>query len=48
MGDAATEEPPFPLTDTDRYILSLTDEEYKYHDWEDLGMIIGKYPSSQA
>lgn len=33
---------PFPLTETDRWILSLTDEQYEYHDWEDMRKIIGK------
>lgn len=37
------EEAPFPLTDTDRYVLSLTDEEYQYHYWDELKEIIGKY-----
>ena len=41
MGDLK-EEPPFPLTDTDRYVLSITDEEYKYHDWADLKQVIGE------
>ncbi|CAK7245553.1 MAG: hypothetical protein STHCBS139747_007137 [Sporothrix thermara] len=41
MGDAAAEEDhPFPLTDTDRYVLSLTDEQYVHHDWADLKNII--------
>ncbi|KAI4599698.1 hypothetical protein KJ359_001434 [Pestalotiopsis sp. 9143b] len=39
MGDNI-EEPPFPLTDVDKWILSLTDEQYKYHDWEDLRNIV--------
>ncbi|KAH8910035.1 hypothetical protein BR93DRAFT_925061, partial [Coniochaeta sp. PMI_546] len=34
------EEAPFPLTDTDRYVLSLTDEEYQYHYWDELKEII--------
>lgn len=43
MGDMTPlEEAPFPLTDTDRYILSLTDEQYQYHDWEDLKKVIGE------
>ncbi|KAI8959766.1 hypothetical protein F5Y11DRAFT_289770 [Daldinia sp. FL1419] len=36
----APEDAPFPLTDVDKWILSLTDEEYKYHDWEDVKKII--------
>ncbi|KAF7536070.1 hypothetical protein G7054_g4826 [Neopestalotiopsis clavispora] len=39
MGDHI-EEPPFPLTDVDKWILSLTDEEFKYHDWKDMRIII--------
>ncbi|KAI0115147.1 hypothetical protein F4814DRAFT_308426 [Daldinia grandis] len=34
------EDAPFPLTDVDKWILSLTDEEYQYHDWEDVKKII--------
>ncbi|KAM0284418.1 hypothetical protein ACHAQH_001994 [Verticillium albo-atrum] len=40
MGDPVTEEAPFPLTDTDKWVLSLTDEEFKLHDWDDLKSII--------
>lgn len=36
------EEAPFPFTDADRLVLSLTDEEYQCHDWEDMKSIIGK------
>ena len=46
MGDLSTtaqEEAPFPLTDTDRWVLSLTDEEYAYHTWDELKTIIGKF-----
>ena len=32
----------FPLTETDRHILSLTDEQYKPHGWDDLKDIIGR------
>ena len=42
MGDAGAEEPPFPLTEVDKWVLSQTDEEYKYHDWDELRQIIGK------
>jgi hypothetical protein len=49
MGDAGAvassvpvEDSPFPLTDTDKYVLSLTDEEYQYHYWDELREIIGK------
>ncbi|KAG5924072.1 hypothetical protein E4U61_001728 [Claviceps capensis] len=37
MGDA---EAPFPLTETDRWVLSQTDQEFKKHDWQDLKQII--------
>ncbi|KAI1378337.1 hypothetical protein F4677DRAFT_391902 [Hypoxylon crocopeplum] len=38
----ASEDAPFPLTDVDKWILSLTDEEYQYHDWEDMKKVIGE------
>ncbi|KAI1752310.1 hypothetical protein F4782DRAFT_530565 [Xylaria castorea] len=45
MGDLPVktlpEEAPFPLTEMDRWVLSQTDEEFHYHDWEDLKKIIG-------
>lgn len=45
MGDLpinlSPEESPFPLTEVDKWVLSLTDEEFHYHDWEDLKKIIG-------
>lgn len=48
MGDAglreADDEPPFPLTEIDKWILSQTDEEFKKHDWHDLKNVIGKVP----
>ncbi|KAG6321301.1 hypothetical protein E4U22_002078 [Claviceps purpurea] len=37
MGDV---EAPFPLTETDRWVLSQTDQEFKKHDWQDLKQII--------
>lgn len=42
MGDNFSNngEAPFPLTETDRFVLSQTDEEYKNHDWEELRDII--------
>ncbi|TRX90759.1 hypothetical protein FHL15_008338 [Xylaria flabelliformis] len=44
MGDlpvkALAEEAPFPLTEVDKWVLSQTDEEFHYHDWEDLKKII--------
>ncbi|KAI2642876.1 hypothetical protein GGS21DRAFT_486702 [Xylaria nigripes] len=46
MGDlqvaTQTEDSPFPLTEVDKYVLSLTDDQFQYHDWEDLKQIIGK------
>ena len=40
--EAATEEEyPFPLTDVDRHNLSLSDEQFKPHTWEELKQIIG-------
>lgn len=40
MGDKV-EDAPFPLTEVDKWVLSQTDEEFKYHDWEELREIIG-------
>ncbi|KAK3942379.1 N-acetylglucosamine-induced protein 1 [Diplogelasinospora grovesii] len=40
MGDFGIEEPPFPLTDTDRWVLSQTDEQYKHHDWDELRNLV--------
>ncbi|KAK3357733.1 hypothetical protein B0T25DRAFT_566989 [Lasiosphaeria hispida] len=44
MGDSSAPEQapeaPFPLTDTDKWVLSLTDDEYTYHTWDDLRNII--------
>lgn len=40
MGDKV-EDAPFPLTEVDKWVLSQTDEEFKYHDWEELKVIIG-------
>ncbi|RYP17510.1 hypothetical protein DL765_004474 [Monosporascus sp. GIB2] len=49
MGDDPTSpaqtapaDPPFPLTDVDKWVLSLTDEEFKYHDWDDMKKIIAE------
>jgi len=41
VNNANVEDAPFPLTDTDKFVLSLTDEEYQYHDWDELKEIIG-------
>ncbi|KAI1393544.1 uncharacterized protein F4822DRAFT_384980 [Hypoxylon trugodes] len=38
----APEDAPFPLTEVDKWVLSLTDEEYQYHDWEEMKKIIGE------
>lgn len=50
MGDTINRveetESPFPLTDVDKWILSQTDEEFKYHDWDELRQIIGMRGSS--
>jgi len=46
MGDVKStvptefEDSPFPLTDTDRWVLSHTDEEFHLHDWDELKEII--------
>jgi hypothetical protein len=42
MGDNTVEDPPFPLTEVDKWVLSQTDEEFKYHDWDELRDIIGE------
>lgn len=39
---SAHEPPPFNLTEVDRQVLSQTDDEFVYHDWENLKDIIGK------
>lgn len=39
--DSKPVEHPFQLTDLDREILAQTDEEYKYHDWEELKELLG-------
>lgn len=45
-GDAVNnvkeQEAPFPLTDVDKRVLSQTDEEFKYHNWDELKQIIGE------
>ncbi|EEY20694.1 conserved hypothetical protein [Verticillium alfalfae VaMs.102] len=48
MGDPAPAETPFPLTETDKAVLALTDEEFKPHDWEDLKSTIGWRSSSAS
>ncbi|TGO07413.1 hypothetical protein BTUL_0279g00090 [Botrytis tulipae] len=39
VGDKS-EDSPFPLTDTDRWVLSQTDDEFHLHDWDELKEII--------
>ena len=35
--------PPFPLTVVDKWVLAQTDEEFIRHDWQSLRDIIGSY-----
>jgi hypothetical protein len=35
---------PFNLSELDRQILAQTDEEFEYHDWDNLKDIIGNMP----
>ncbi|KAL4955228.1 hypothetical protein BDW69DRAFT_161275 [Aspergillus filifer] len=42
MTISVEEEPAFNLTDIDRAVLAQTDEEFIYHDWEDLKDIIAR------
>ncbi len=41
---AGQEPPPFPLTERDKWLLSISDEEFAshIHTWEGLKKIIGK------
>ena len=41
-----SDDSPFPLTDTDRWVLSQTDDEFHLHDWDELKEIIGELSSS--
>lgn len=34
--------PPFNLTEVDRQVLAQTDEEFVFHDWDELRGILGK------
>lgn len=47
-GDAdatkSADDAPFPLTDADRWVLSLTDEQFPCHDWADMTDIICTIP----
>jgi hypothetical protein len=40
-GSHVEDDSPFPLTNTDRWVLSQTDEEFHLHDWDELRDIIG-------
>ncbi|KAL2127494.1 hypothetical protein VTI74DRAFT_10637 [Chaetomium olivicolor] len=40
MGENASEEAPFPLTDVDKWVLSQTDEEFAFHTWDELRDLI--------
>lgn len=40
-GSHVGDDSPFPLTDTDRWVLSQTDEQFHLHDWDELKEIIG-------
>jgi hypothetical protein len=42
VGAIGVEDTPFPLTDTDRWVLSQTDSQFRLHDWEELKGIIGE------
>lgn len=42
VNKAKEQEAPFPLTDVDKWVLSQTDEEFKYHNWDELKQIIGE------
>jgi hypothetical protein len=39
--------PAFNLTDLDRQLLAMTDDEFVHHDWEDIKDIIGMSLSLQ-
>lgn len=43
MGEKDGDDAPFPLTDTDKWVLSQTDQEFKYHNWDELRNILGEY-----
>ena len=46
MSSGLHEASPFPLTTVDIHNLSLTDDEFKVHTWEELKQIIGSYLDS--
>ncbi|GAA5230629.1 hypothetical protein GCM10025794_33870 [Massilia kyonggiensis] len=39
--DTTSEPPAFNLTDTDREVLAMTDDQFVPHDWDNLKDIIG-------
>jgi len=45
-GGSSQEDPPFPLTDVDKWVLSQTDEGYHLHTWDELREIIGENKGS--
>lgn len=47
-GKELEKEPPFPLTEVDKWVLSQTDEEFHLHNWDELRDIIGRYRSIQS
>jgi hypothetical protein len=42
IGKELEKEAPFPLTDTDKWVLSQNDEDFHLHTWDELREIIGK------
>jgi len=34
--------PPFPLTERDKWLLSISDDEFTPHSWDNLKQIIGE------
>jgi hypothetical protein len=43
MGSTQDHPAPFNLTEVDRQVLAQTDEEFAYHDWEELKDIVGEW-----
>jgi hypothetical protein len=41
-GEELEKQPPFPLTEVDKWVLSQTDEEFHLHDWDELRNIVGR------
>lgn len=46
IGKELDQEAPFPLTDTDKWVLSQNDEDFHLHTWDELKEIIGKASSN--